>query len=117
MPLPAPTPMVRLYKTGKDLNLEETFSDGALGTLTFCELMGHGRQGELTEMDLCRAAYLVRCVNEREGLVRLIRKQDAVIKDFMHNIGRCSLQDYQALNEALCEARAVLAQAEKEGGI
>lgn len=41
-------------------------------------------------------------------LVKLIQKLDGVVKDFMPNIGKCVLQDYQALNDSLCEAHVVL---------
>ena len=58
--------------------------------------------------------HIVRCVNEREGLLALIKKLNGVIEDFMPNIGRCVLQDYQSLNEGLLEAAKVLARAERE---
>ena len=36
----------------------------------------------------------------------------AVIEDFMPNVGRCALQNYQELNEAPIAARAAIAKAE-----
>lgn len=46
----------------------------------------------------------------------LVRKLTAVVEDFLPNIGRCALQDYGRLNEALCESRAFLAEQEADDG-
>lgn len=57
-------------------------------------------------------AYMIRFVpvseGELEALLDLIYQLDGVVKDFLPNIGKCALQDYQALNIGLCEATRVL---------
>jgi hypothetical protein len=41
-------------------------------------------------------------------LERLCRKLTEVVEDFMPNIGKCALQDYGRLNDALIESRRLL---------
>ena len=45
---------------------------------------------------------------ENDNLFKTLIKCRAVIEDFMPNIGQCVLQDYQQLNEALCESALIL---------
>ena len=44
-------------------------------------------------------------------LLAVIPRLIAVINDFMPNVGRCALQNYQELNEAPIAARAAIARA------
>lgn len=37
-----------------------------------------------------------------------IRQLEAVVKDFLPNIGKCVLRDYKRLNESLLEATRIL---------
>ena len=39
---------------------------------------------------------------------RCLRDAILVIEDFMPNIGRCVLQDYERLNDVLCDSRELL---------
>lgn len=39
-----------------------------------------------------------------------LRRAILVIEDFMPNIGRCVLQDYERLNNVLCDSQALLTQ-------
>ena len=49
--------------------------------------------------------YIKKLEEENERLKRLVSKGLAVVDDFMPNIGRCTLQNYQRLNEFMVEAR------------
>lgn len=40
-------------------------------------------------------------------LRRLVKMGEAVVEDFMPNIGKCALQDYGRLNEFLIEAAKI----------
>lgn len=46
---------------------------------------------------------------ERDRLRALVKQGEAVVNDFMPNIGRCALQDYGRLNDFLIEAGKVTA--------
>lgn len=42
---------------------------------------------------------------EIQELKRLLKDAVLVIEDFLPNIGRCALQNYERLNTVLCESR------------
>ena len=44
---------------------------------------------------------------EIERLRGLVKMGEAVVEDFMPNIGLCALQDYARLNQFLCETAAL----------
>lgn len=59
------------------------------------------------------AEHLQRTADEggdTENLRDCLRRAILVIEDFMPNIGRCVLQDYERLNNVLCDSRALLTQ-------
>lgn len=59
----------------------------------------------------CCAARLRRVIRDRdaeiERLRNLVLKGAEVVQDFMPNIGRCALQDYERLNTFIVEAEAL----------
>ena len=50
---------------------------------------------------------------EIERLRALVAKGNAVVQDFMPNIGRCALQRYDLLNEFTFEAAAIVRKADQ----
>lgn len=84
------------------------------GEMTEESLVAHnGASEDLDKMKslaegLPRALATIRAqgkrIEELEGLETLVVKCYETIEDFMPNIGKCALRDYQRLNEALCEA-------------
>jgi len=60
--------------------------------------------------DNTREAQLKQRIIELENLGR---KLTAVVEDFMPNIGKCVLQDYGRLNEALLESTRLLGKPNK----
>lgn len=48
-----------------------------------------------------------------EQLERLVKMGEAVVEDFLPNIGRCVLQDYGRMNDFLMEANALNSTQEK----
>lgn len=48
---------------------------------------------------------------ERDELKKLVKMGEAVVEDFMPNIGQCALQDYGRLNTFLVEAAKIKAPA------
>lgn len=48
-----------------------------------------------------------RLENENTELKKLVKMGEAVVEDFMPNIGKCALQDYGRLNEFLMAAAAI----------
>lgn len=48
--------------------------------------------------------------DDTDRLRDCLRRAILVIEDFMPNIGRCVLQDYERLNNVLCDSQALLTQ-------
>jgi hypothetical protein len=58
-----------------------------------------------------RPAYreYARLIAQAPAMAEVINELLLVVEDFMPNVGRCALQNYQRLNEAPIKARALLA--------
>lgn len=54
----------------------------------------------------------MRILREHKRMKDLVRMAVAVVEDFLPNIGRCALQDYDRLNTFLIESKKAL----EEGG-
>jgi hypothetical protein len=81
----------------------EDLEDG--GTMTCPEC--NGESAELCSICQGDGLHHVTQQEEIDRLTNLVIKGYAVVNDFMPNIGKCVIQDYQRLNEFCVEAAAL----------